>query len=276
MFNKKTIPLFLLSAAFFCACSTPTNITYFQDATSQNEIQMQAEQSFKLRPEDKVNIVVNSKDPELEALFNLTANGQRNVLGAYSTPRITAGNRSNNGTSSPIAYTVDSNGNIDFPILGSIKAEGMTRQELAAYIKGRLINENHVKDAVVTVEYVNISVSVLGEVKNGGRMDVTKDHFTILDAISQAGDLTINGVRENVMVMRREGNIQKTYIINMCSQKEMLNSPAFYLQQDDIVYVSPNDKRKRESTVSGNTILTPSFWISVASLLTTITALILR
>ncbi len=276
MFNKKTIPLLLLSAALFCACSTPNNITYFQDATPQAEIQMQAEQAFKLRPEDKINIVVNSKDPELEALFNLTANGMRNVLGSYTTPRITAGNRSSGGTSTPIAYTVDVNGNIDFPILGTIKVAGMTRQEVAAYIKGRLVNENHVKDAVVTVEYVNISISVLGEVKSGGRMDITKDHYTILDAIAQAGDLTINGVRENVMVMRREGNVQKTYVINMCSQKEMLESPAFYLQQDDIVYVSPNDKRKRESTVSGNTVLTPSFWISVASLLTTITALILR
>lgn len=152
----------------------------------------------------------------------------------------------------------------------------MTRQELARHIKSRLINENHVKDAVVTIEYVNIAITVLGEVNRAGRMDITKDHFTILDAIAQAGDLTINGQRENVMVLRKEGNKQHTYFINMCSQREMLSSPAFFLQQDDIVYVTPNDRRKRDSTVGGNTVLTPSFWISIASLLTTITALIIR
>lgn len=275
MQNK--IIIALLTLIVFSACKTPTNITYFQDASTSSEIQMQAEQCFRLRPEDKINIIVNSKDPYLEALFTLTASGQRNVLGATTTPMTIAGKNHTGSTSTqPIAYTVNANGDIDFPILGKLHVTGMTRQELAAYIKGRLINENHVNDAVVTVEYVNIGVTVLGEVRNAGRMEINKDHFTIIDAIAQAGDLTINGQRENVMVMRKIGDKEHTYFINMCSQKDMLESPAYFLQQDDIVYVTPNDKRKRESTVSGNTVLTPSFWISLASLLTTITALILR
>lgn len=273
---KRNLFLLFISVLFFCACQTPTNVAYFQDANTATELQMQSEQLFRLRPEDKINIVVNSKDPALESLFTLTVSGQRNTIGASSTPRTIAGKNTTSSTQSPIAYTVDSNGNIDFPILGTIHVEGMTRYDLAKYLKERLVNENHVNDAVVTVEYVNIAISVLGEVKSAGRMDITKDHFTILDAISQAGDLTINGVRENIMVLRRVGNKQKAYFIDLTSQKSMLESPAFYLQQDDIVYVSPNDKRKREATVTGNTILTPSFWISVASLLTTITALIIR
>lgn len=275
MLNKKLLTL-AFTLLLLSACKTPTNIAYFQDASEFNDIQMQSEQIFRLRPEDKINIIVNSKEPELEALFTLTASGQRNVLGSSSSPRTTAGKTLSGNAQTPIAYTVDQNGFIDFPVLGSIKVAGLTRQELAAYIKGRLVNENHVNDAVVTVEYVNIGISVLGEVRNAGRMDITKDHFTILDAISQAGDLTINGQRENVMVLRREGNKQKAYFVNLCSQQEMLNSPAYNLQQDDIVYVTPNDKRKRESTASSNTILTPTFWISVASLLTTITTLIIR
>lgn len=274
--RKRNFVLTLFAVLLLASCKTPTNITYFQDAKDLNEVQMQAEQCFRLRPEDKVNIVVNSKDPYLEALFTLSANGQRNVLGASSTPQTVAGKTSGGGYSQPVAYTVNANGDIDFPVLGRLHVAGMTRLELAAYIKGRLINENHVNDAVVTVEYVNIAISVLGEVARAGRMDINKDHFTIIDAISQAGDLTINGERENILVLRKEGDVQCTYTINLCSRKQMLESPAYFLQQDDIVYVSPNDRRKRDSTVGGNTVLTPSFWISIASLLTTITALILR
>lgn len=268
--------LFALLVVLMSACSTPQNIAYFQDVTNDKAIQLQAEQMFRLRPEDKINIVVNSKDPALETLFTLTAPSQRNVLGASSTPKTIAG-RSNSGSSmQTIAYTVDANGQIDFPILGKINVAGKTRQEVANYIKKALIDASLVNDPIVTVEYVNIAISVLGEVKSPGRLEITKDHFTILDAIAQAGDLTINGERENILVIRKEGNTQKTYTMNLCSAQNISESPAYYLQQDDVVYITPNQKRMRESTVSGNTVLTPSFWISVASLLTTITALILR
>lgn len=258
------------------ACTTPKQIAYFQDTSDVQNIRLQAEKVFRLRPEDKVNIVVNSKDPALETLFTLTAPSQRNVLGASSAPRTTAGKNTSGGAQTSIAYTVDSEGNIDFPVLGSIHAQGMTRGELAQYIKKELIKQKLVLDPVVTVEYVNISVSILGEVSRPGRMDITNDRYTILDAISQAGDLTINGVRNSVKVIRDENGTLKTYTINLCSAENIASSPAYYLQQNDVVYVSPNVKRKRESTVSGNSVLTPSFWISVASLLTTITALILR
>lgn len=261
--------MFVLLA--LASCKTPNNIAYFQDASSSAEMRMKSIEMFRLRPEDKVNIIVNSKEPELEALFNLTSNGQHSILGANAIPRTVAGKGALTGQVTPIAYTVNSEGNIDFPILGTIKAEGMTRQELAAFIKGRLIGERLVNDAVVTVEYVNMCVSVLGEVARPGRMDINKDHYTILDAIAEAGDLTINGQRENVMVFRQIGDVQHTYTINMCSQQDMLASPAYYLQQNDVVYVTPNDKRKRDSTVEGNIFTNPSFWLSVASLLTTVT-----
>lgn len=269
--------LFVSIVLLLAACKTPTNITYFQDATALQEVQLQSEQMFRLRPEDKINIVVNSKDPSLETLFTLTAPSTRNTLGASSQPKTIAGKTNTGGSAQQtIAYTVDAAGDIDFPIIGQIHAAGLTRQELAKSIKNELIQRQLVNDPIVTVEYVNIAVSVLGEVQRPGRMDVTKDHFTILDAISQAGDLGINGERENVMVIRKQGERQKVYSMNLCSLKDIADSPAYYLQQDDVVYVAPNKKRMREATVSGNTVLTPSFWISVASLLTTITALILR
>lgn len=266
----------LVVAAFVASCSTPENIAYFQDAHQNQSLKLQAERQFRLRPEDKINIVVNSKDPVLETLFTLTAPSTRNSLGVSSMPKTVAGKGSSSGNGQTIAYTVDKNGEIDFPVLGKIKVEGMTRQEVALEIKKRLIAANLVNDPVVTVEYVNIAISVLGDVAKPGRIDVNQDHFTILDAIAYAGDLTINGERESVMVLRKEGGEQKTYFVNLCSGQDLVNSPVYYLQQNDVVYVTPNDRRKRESTVSGNTVLTPSFWISVASLLTTITALIIR
>lgn len=265
----------LLCLVILCSCSTPTNIVYFQDLNSIDKLKVQTEQSFRLRPEDKINIIVNSKDPALEQLFTLTSPNQRNVLGASSTPN-TVASRNGGSTQMPIAYTVDSKGDIYFPHLGKLHVVGMTRLEVAELIRKTLIEYNLVNDPVVTVEYVNLAVSVLGEVNKAGRIEINKDHFTILDAISHAGDLTINGQRENVMVIRQQNGEQKTYLINLCSSQSVVESPAFYLQQNDVVYVSPNERRQRDSNAGGNTVFTPSFWISATSLLTTITALIIK
>jgi polysaccharide export outer membrane protein len=152
----------------------------------------------------------------------------------------------------------------------------MTREEIAAMIKKELINRNQLKDPVVTVEFMNLTYSVLGEVMNPGRYSIEKDKVTILDAISEAGDLTIFGKRENIMVLRNENGIQRVYDVNLCSGNDIYNSPVYYLQQDDVVYVEPNKVKARQSTVNGNTIFTPSFWVSVISLATTITVLIVK
>lgn len=265
----------VLLVVLLAACSTPQNIAYFQDVVDKSAVTLQTEKVFRLRPEDKVNIVVNSKDPSLEQLFTLTAPSTRNIIGASTTPNTVAGKSSGGSSQQTIAYTVDSNGYIDFPVIGTIKAEGLTRQELASTIKQALIGRQLVLDPIVTVEYVNMSVSVLGEVNRPGRQEITRDKFTLLDAISQAGDLTINGQRENVKILRKVNGEMQCYTVNLCSTYDITASPAYYLQQDDVVYITPNDKRLRESTTTGNTVLTPSFWISVASLLTTVTALVL-
>lgn len=270
--------LFLLMLSFplaFTSCSIPQNVTYFQDAEALNGMAVQAEQQFKLRPEDKVNIVVSSSNPMLAQQFTLMSEASIDrTLGSSVTPK-TAATRSSNG-GIPIAYTVDEQGTINFPVLGKISVMGKTRKEVAEYIQDRLIVRDLVSDPIVTVEYVNLGVNVLGEVNKPGHIDITKDRFTITDAISYAGDLTINGLRENVIVTRQVDGVNHVYTIDMTNMQSMLQSPAYYLQQNDLVYVSPNDKRKRESNAIGNTFSTPSFWITVASLLTTITALIIR
>ena len=173
-------------------------------------------------------------------------------------------------------YTVDSKGNIDFPVLGEIHIAGMTREEVAAYIKKELQSHDLIKDPVVTVEYMNLSVAVMGEVNNPGRFSIDKDNLTILDALSQAGDLTIYGKREKVLVLRQEEEKQRVYGVNLCSAEHLYTSPAYYLQQNDVVYVEPNATKARQSTVNGNNVRSTSFWISLASLLTSIAVLIAK
>lgn len=256
-----------------CACATPMDIAYFQDAAALDGMALQQEQQFRLRPEDKINIVVNSSNPMLEQQFTLTtATKGGSVLGAEVAPITTAGGSS--GNSQVIAYTVDEQGTIDFPILGKIRVAGMTRGEVAAYIKERLIVRELVSDPIVTVEYVNLSVRVMGEVARPGNISITKDHFTIVDALTQAGDLTITGDRRTVMVNRQIDGVNKVYYVDLTNMQQTLLSPAYYLEQNDLVYVSPNDKRKRESRGEGNAFQTPSLWLSIASFLTTLAVLI--
>lgn len=255
------------------SCSTPKDVSYFQDAEALNGMVLQAQQQFVLRPEDKINIVVNSTNPMLESQFTLTTNTSPSyTLGASVTPETVAGRILASGQA--IAYTVDHQGTINFPILGKISVGGKTRQQVAQYIQDRLIARELVDDPIVTVEYVNLGVNVLGEVQRPGHIAVTKDHFTIIDAISYAGDMTINGKRDNVLVSRNVDGVNHIYYIDMTNMQTMLQSPAYYLQQNDMVYVAPNNKRKREARATGNTFNTPGFWISVVSLLATITALV--
>ena len=275
---KKHIPVIFLFClvCWLCSCSAPKNVAYFQNAEAIRGMTLQTEQPFRLRPKDKINIVVSSTDPMLVQQFNLTAATQTlRPLGTNLSPQTAIGGGSSSGAQI-LAYTVDEQGDIDFPVLGKIAVEGKTRQEVAAHIRSRLIQRDLVKDPIVIVEYVNLAVNVLGEVNRPGRIDVMKDYFTILDAIGAAGDLTINGQRENVMVFRSVDGEDQTIVINLCDRQDILTSSAFYLQQNDVVYVTPNPKRQRESKSMGNTFNQPSIWISLASLLTTITALSIR
>lgn len=276
IFLKKSIIACALVGAVLCvtACSTPKDVTYFQDAEALNGMAVQAQQQFRLRPEDKINIVVNSSNPMLEQQFTLTTMSSQYILGSSVVPKTTTKGSNNGGQM--IAYTVDDQGTIDFPILGKISVGGKTRQEVAEYIQDRLIARELVSDPIVTVEYVNLGVNVLGEVAKAGHIDITKDHFTIVDALAQAGDITINGDRRKVMVTRQVDGENQVYAVDMTNMQTLLNSPAYYLQQNDLIYVGPNDKRKRETRASGNTFNTPAVWISIASLLTTITALIIK
>ena len=121
---------------------------------------------------------------------------------------------------------------------------------------------------------MNLTVSVMGEVNSPGRYSIDKDKMSILEVLSMAGDLTIYGRRDNILVLRQEDGAQKVYAVNLGSADQLYTSPAYYLQQNDVVYVEPNDTKSRQSTVNGNNVRSTSFWLSLASLLTTIAVLI--
>lgn len=259
--------LFLAASLFLLgACSTSKEIPYFQDLRpGESELTLTTPVEIKIQPKDKLSILVNSQDPRLTNLFNLPIFTQQ------------IGQESNTGSSRGVSgYTVDTKGCIDFPVLGKIFIAGMTREEVAAHIKSELQSHDLIKDPVVTVEYMNLSIAVMGEVKNPGRYNIDKDHLTILDALSQAGDLTIYGKREKVLVLRNEEGKQRVYGVNLCSAEHLYTSPVYYLQQNDVVYVEPNDTKARQSTVNGNNVRSTSFWISLASLLTSIAVLIVK
>ena len=138
------------------------------------------------------------------------------------------------------------------------------------------MESRQIKDPVVTVEFMNLGFSVLGEVNRPGRFKIDRDYFTILDAIGLAGDLTINGQRQDITVLRHEGEEEHVYKVNLLNTNTLYGSPAFYVQQGDVIYVTPNDRRRRESTINGNNVRSTSFWISLASLATSVALLILR
>lgn len=243
------------------SCSTPKNVTYFQDLT-ETVIPLQNDGVIKLEPGDRVSILVKSKDPQLAALFNLSINSNR-VGDVAISPEGMA------------SYIVNGQGNIDFPILGAIKVAGMTRDELAAYITGAL-RADQVRDAVVNVELLNASFTAMGEFGRTGRIPINRDRLNILEAISLAGDLGIQGKRENVAVIREESDGVHTYRIDLTNMQDVVKSPVFYIKQGDIIYVEPNDVKKRQTTVNGNNLLSWGFWVSVASLLTTVAVLIVK
>lgn len=250
---KRIIPaLFML--LIVASCATQKKVPYFQDLNDGESVRIATPQDIRLKAGDQFTIHVNSKDHELALPFNLT--------------RSTNNSSGNNNTR--LAYTVDERGYIDFPTLGEIHVEGKTRDEVAKYIKQTILDRKLVLDPIVIVDFYNQQVSVIGEVGSPGKYDINKDRFTVLDALSMAGDLTIQGRRDNITVLREENGVQKAYILNINDAAQFHASPAYYLQQNDIIYVEPNTAKAGQSSINGNTIRSVSFWFSVASLALTL------
>ncbi len=241
------------------ACTTP-NLSYMQDLENGKSVAVAAK-TIKVQKGDKISIVVKSKDAQLSELFNLSTTGS------------SGGSSSSQGVA---CYTVASDGTVEIPVLGKVNVADKTREEIAHDVEKQLLSKDLLKDAVVTVEFENLHYSVVGEVNSPGQYSIDRDQISLFDALSSAGDLTIYGRRDNVMVIRQENGEQHIYRVDLTKGNELFNSPVCYLQQNDIVYVDPNNTKKRQATVNGNNVLSASFWISIASLATSIAVLIFR
>lgn len=246
------------------SCKTREKILYFQDIENGAVIPTQAIQPLTFQSGDKLTVVVTSSStPQLAVQFNLPmVTIQAGTVNAQS------------GSQQMAVYTIDENGCIDIPTLGRTKISGLTRSETAAKIQA-LLRDGKLRDAVVTVNAYDQYITILGEVKSPGKQTITKDRLTIIEAIGAAGDLTIHGCRDNILVLRQEGNETKSYYVDLRS-KDVMNSPVYNLRQNDVVYVQPNKVRMGQSTNNDNSLRTISTWISIASFLMSLGVIVLK
>ena len=237
---KKIFILALLTLSV-ASCRTYEKINYIQDVKPGQSEQIGNLNTIRIQPRDMLSIVVSSRNPELATMFNLPV---------YS---YQAGSEiSENGTSMRLlGYTVSDEGTIDFPILGTLKLEGLSRQETADLVKEKIIASQMLKDPIVTVQFINFKVAVTGEVTNPGTYAFSGDRMTVLDAERNIHQLDLRSV-------------------------DLFKSPAYYLQQNDIVYVEPNHVRAGQSTINENNIKSVSLWVTIGSFLATITTLIVN
>ena len=182
----------------------------------------------------------------------------------------TAATNSVAGQPQQLTYLIDSQGEIDFPVLGKLKIGGLSREATIRLLKSRL-SPDYVKDPTINIRIANFKISVYGDVRNPGVFTVPNERVSILDAIGLAGDLNISGKRDNVLVIREENNKKIKYRVNLLSNKT-LSSPVFYLQQNDVVYIEHNRARIQSASANSNT----SLFISVTGLLVTIVSLLIR
>ena len=246
------------------SCKTREKILYFQDIENGSVIPTQAIQPLTFQPGDNLTVIVSSSaTPQLAVQFNL--------------PLVTiqAGTANVQGGGQQVAvYTIDENGCIDIPTLGRTKISGLTRSETAAKIQS-ILRDGKLRDAVVTVNSYDQYITILGEVRNPGKQTITKDRLTIIEALGAAGDLTIHGCRDNILVLRQEGNETKSYYVDLRS-KDVMNSPVYNLRQNDVVYVQPNKVKMGQSTNNDNSLRTISTWISIASFLMSLGVIVLK
>lgn len=233
------------------SCTTPKDIAYFQDrqpGTTQDVVINAV--PFKVRPGDRLSIFVKSRKDELSQQFNLAG-----------------------GAGGNSGYIIDDNGEIDFPVLGKLKLAGKDRQEITTWLTDTLRNSGLVSDAIVMVDYTGLYVTVLGQ-SGGRRVNINKDKLTIFELIAECGDLDIDAKRKNILIIREEDGKRTQYEVDLTTMKNVYESPAYYVHQNDIVYIEPNNKTKRGSTVNGNLFQTWGFWTGITGMFMSVYSLV--
>lgn len=250
----------LVFAVLLTSCSTPKNVAYIKNSDQVDLSQSAFLYDARIMPKDVLTITVNTVNPDAAAPFNLSVPTSFN-------------NQTRSTYSQPIlqTYLVDNNGVIQFPVLGNLQVGGLTKSECEKMIHDKILPYLNAKEnPVVTVRMSNYKISVLGEVNRPGVFNVSNEKINIFEALAQAGDLTIYGVRDNVKLIREHQDGRKEIVTIVLNDANLINSPYYYLQQNDILYVEPNNVKSQNSKVGQVTTL----WFSATSILISMASLL--
>lgn len=252
---KKSIPFFFLALLFSCA--SKKDIIYYQDVDAVGTQEKSNSYEIKIQPDDLLMILVSAEDPEAAMPFNLltsfVANSARPDL---------LGQQSNQ------LYLVDAKGFIEFPVLGTIKASGLTRSEFLSSLRAQIAT--YIKDPILNLRITNFKIAVQGEVTAPGTYNVVSERITLIEALSLAKDLTIYGRRNNILIIREIDGIKSYNRVDITSA-DFMSSPFYYLAQNDVIYVEPNKNKINGAAIGPNT----GVIISISSLLITLITLII-
>ena len=256
----KSILLMAVCAWMLAACSSYKNVPYLQDAGLKEA--MVAEEPLydaKIMPKDLLTVTVNTTDPEAAAPFNMTVQTAQNLAtsrSTYSQPMLQQ-------------YLVNNDGTIDFPVLGQLKVGGLTKNEAENMIREKL--KPYLRETpIVTVRMANYKISVLGEVARPGTFTVSNEKVNVLEALAMAGDMTIWGMRDNVKLVREDALGKREIVELDLTTSDIITSPYYYLQQNDILYVTPNKTKAKNSDIGSST----SLWFSATSILVSVASLL--
>ena len=243
------------------SCSSYKQVPYLQNAAIVNTSEPQPLYDAKIMPKDLLTITVNTTDPEAAAPFNLTVQSSINAA------------RSTSLTSQPTLqqYLVNNEGNIDFPVLGTLHIGGLTKSEAEDLIREKL--KPYLRETpIVTVRMTNYKISVLGEVARPGTFTVSNEKVNVLEALAMAGDMTIWGMRNNVKLVREDATGKREIVYLDLNDADIVTSPYYYLQQNDIIYVTPNETKAKNSDIGQSTTL----WLSATSILISMVNLLIN
>ena len=261
----------LLLALLLAGCQSYKKVPYLQGtaqpvATTPAKAADTPLYDARIMPKDLLTIIVSCpEEPELAEPFNLTV----------ATPISTSGNRSLSSQATLQQYLVDNDGNVEFPILGTLPLGGLTKGEAEQLIKGKLKPQFR-EPPIVTVRMANYKISVIGEVAHPGTFTISNEKVNLFEALAMAGDMTIYGIRNNLKLIRENKDGKREIITLNLNDRDILQSPHYYLQQNDILYVTPNKTKAKNADISSSTTIWFSVvgtMVSLASLLITITKL---
>lgn len=252
--------LIVTTAFLLGSCGSTKNVAYFQNSDTVDLSQSQFLYDAKIMPKDQLTITVSTTNDEAAVPFNLTVPTPQSV-----------NSRSSYSQAMLQTYLVDNSGNITYPIIGEIHVGGLTKSEAENMIREKIkIYMAETENPIVTVKMTGYQISVIGEVARPGTFTVSREKITVLEALAQAGDLTIYGMRNNVQLIREDADGKKAiYFLNL-NDANLINSPYYYLQQNDVIYVTPNKVKAQNSSVGSMT----SLWFSATSILISLTSLL--